>query len=100
MKRRFRRRSHTQSHDTSMREQPGVARFPFNLVWIIFAVAVLAAVIFYDQRQIQQARQHIEQARYFQKQGVYPEALKEYQRAYKNKRLGRKQKGEVALAIG
>ncbi|MGI8906613.1 MAG: peptidyl-prolyl cis-trans isomerase [Candidatus Sumerlaeaceae bacterium] len=100
MKRRFRRHSRTPAQDAAAREHAGVARFPFNLLWIIFGVVVLGTVIFYDRRQIQQAREHIEHAQYFQQHGVYPEALKEYQRAYKNKRLGRRHKGEVALAIG
>lgn len=100
MKRRFRRRSRTHADDGAIREHSKIERSPFNLLWIIFGVVVLAAVIFYDQRLVQQARHDIDQARYFQQQGLYSEALKQYQHAYKNKRLGRRQKGEVALAIG
>jgi tetratricopeptide (TPR) repeat protein len=99
MARRFRRRSRTHSADAEGRRSR-LPSSPFNLLWIIFGVVVLAAVIFYDQRQIAQAKQHIDQAQYFQQHGVYAEALKEYQRAYANKRLGRHQKGDVALAIG
>lgn len=99
MRRRFRRRSKSHPHDPS-REHSRIPRSPFNLLWAIFGVIVLVSVIFYDQSQIAEAKQHIEQAQNFQQHGLYAEALKEYQRAYTNKRLGRHQKGDVALAIG
>jgi peptidyl-prolyl cis-trans isomerase C len=100
MTRRFRRRLHAHPADATSAEPRHPVRSPFNLLWIIFALVVLGGVIFYDQQKTQEARQHIQEAHRFEQHGLYHEALTEYLLAYTNKRLGRKPKGEVALAIG
>jgi len=77
-----------------------VSKSRFGLLWVILAIVVLAAVIGYDRYGIHQGQQHISQAREYERNGLYSEALREYQVAYANKRLGRRPRAEVALQIG
>ena len=95
MVRRFKKRQRTGEQTDGQRLERG----KFGLVWLVLALAVLAAVIFYDQRGMKEAREHMQIARELDLHGEYKEALKEYQSALGNVRLPRRAKGEIALAI-
>ncbi len=72
---------------------------PYGLIWLVLTVLVLVLVIVYDRRSIDQAKGHIETGHELETTGLYIEALNEYEQAFENKRLGRKAKGDVALAM-
>lgn len=95
MTRRFRRR---RTHDGTRRE--ATYRSPFTVLWIIFAILVLGAVIGYDRRETNEARQRVSQARAYEAQGLYAQALQEYKTALANKRIGRRLKADISMEVG
>lgn len=98
MKRRL--RQHPQHHpDYNGPEGERSRRLPYGLIWLVLTVLVLVLVIVYDRRSINQAKDHITNGAELESKGLYVEALNEYEDAFDNKRLGRKAKGSVALAM-
>ena len=95
-------RKHPQHHpdEGPVQESHGSRkRFPFGLLWLVLTIVVLAVVLLYDRRGIHTAREHIETATEFQSKGLYQDALNEYEAAFENKRLGRKDKAGVAVSM-
>lgn len=73
-------------------------RFVFS-IWVIFAVLILAIVLVYDRRAINDAKVHIEVGNEYMKAGKYGEAVLEFEEAFTNKRLSRKSRATVALSL-
>jgi tetratricopeptide (TPR) repeat protein len=74
-------------------------RIPYGLIWLVLTVIVLVLVILYDRRSISDAQQHMATGRQLEQQGMYMEALSEYEQAFENRRLGRKAKAGTALSM-
>lgn len=78
-------------------EQP--RKIPFGLIWIVLTLLVLVLVIVYDRRSINDAAEHLAMGQQLEQKGLFMEALNEYDKAFSNKRLGRKAKAGAALAM-
>lgn len=92
----------TYSSDSNLNgkdSQPKPRRFPFGVIWIVFAIIILAVVLIYDRRAIADAKEHIVLGKQYQDKELYREAVSEFESALSNKRLGRKDRALVALDL-
>ncbi|MBX7246594.1 MAG: peptidyl-prolyl cis-trans isomerase [Candidatus Sumerlaeaceae bacterium] len=78
----------------------GLGKIPAGLLWTVLALVVLALFWGYDRREQKGAQEHIGMARKYVTDGLFEQALREYQLALDNPRLGRKAKAEVAVQMG
>jgi len=93
-------RKHPQQHPADADSHTaGSGRLPYGLLWIILTLIVLVLVIVYDRRSIHDAQQHLQTGHDLEKKGLFMEALREYDQAFANRRLGRKAKAGAAVAM-
>lgn len=98
MTRRLRKFSrHHPSEDGDGRD--GGKRVPYGLIWLVLTIVVLVAVLMYDRRSISAGEDHIATGRELEKQGLYVEALDEFEAALKNRRLSRKARAQAAVSM-
>lgn len=86
-------------HDGTDEAQGNGRPIPTALIWLVLAVLVLVIVIVYDRRAISEAESRVVAGKQYETQGLYLEALEEYEQAFSNKRLGRKARAGAAVAM-
>ncbi len=74
-------------------------RLPYGLIWLVLTVILLVAVLMFDRRSIRNGETHISTGRDLAEQGLYVEALGEFEEALTNRRLGRKARAQAALSM-